>query len=61
MHEIDVAANKNVSVWNLDGTALLAALLPIVFLRVDAMLPDPKFTSQVSYFSKLLGYLAYFI
>lgn len=26
--------------------SLLAALLPIVFLRVDAMLPDPKFTSQ---------------
>lgn len=26
--------------------SLLAALLPIVFLRVDAMLPDPKFTLQ---------------
>lgn len=26
--------------------SLLAALLPIIFQRVDAMLPDPKFTAQ---------------
>ena len=40
------------------GTALLGALLPIVFQRVDAMIPDPKFTIEVSYFpTGLFGFL----
>jgi hypothetical protein len=32
--------------WKWGGAALMSALLPFVFARVDAMFPDPKFSLE---------------